>query len=104
MGWSRASTNTSFSTGSSPPPVGFTTSPVTGSWATTWNSRAAIGWRATTPAYLSTTVRGTDHVMRVLVTGGSGFIGSPVVDRPRPRGPEPVIYDLRPSPWHERGS
>jgi UDP-glucose 4-epimerase len=38
--------------------------------------------------------------MRVLVTGGSGFIGSHVVDKLRTRGHEPVIYDLRPSPWH----
>ncbi len=42
--------------------------------------------------------------MRVLVTGGSGFIGSHVVDKLRERGHEPVIYDLRPSPWHEAGS
>ena len=42
--------------------------------------------------------------MRVLVTGGSGFIGSHVVDKLRARGHEPVIYDLRPSPWHEDGS
>ncbi len=42
--------------------------------------------------------------MRVLVTGGSGFIGSHVVDKLRARGHEPVIYDLRPSPWHPRGS
>jgi UDP-glucose 4-epimerase len=39
--------------------------------------------------------------MRVLVTGGSGFIGSHVVDKLRARGHEPVIYDLRPSPWHK---
>jgi UDP-glucose 4-epimerase len=39
--------------------------------------------------------------MRVLVTGGSGFIGSHVVDKLRAHGHEPVIYDLRPSPWHE---
>ncbi|HET9102819.1 MAG TPA: NAD-dependent epimerase/dehydratase family protein [Solirubrobacteraceae bacterium] len=39
--------------------------------------------------------------MRVLVTGGSGFIGSHVVDKLRQRGHEPVIYDLRPSPWHQ---
>jgi UDP-glucose 4-epimerase len=39
--------------------------------------------------------------MRVLVTGGSGFIGSHVVDTLRARGYEPVIYDLRPSPWHD---
>jgi nucleoside-diphosphate-sugar epimerase/UDP-N-acetylglucosamine:LPS N-acetylglucosamine transferase len=38
--------------------------------------------------------------VRVLVTGGSGFIGSHVVDKLRERGYEPVIYDLRPSPWH----
>jgi UDP-glucose 4-epimerase len=42
--------------------------------------------------------------MRVLVTGGSGFIGSHVVDKLRLRGHEPVIYDLRPSPWHEAGT
>ena len=34
--------------------------------------------------------------MRVLVTGGAGFIGSHVVDKLRDHGHEPVIYDLRP--------
>ena len=38
--------------------------------------------------------------MKVLVTGGSGFIGSHVVDRLRARGHEPRIFDLRPSPHH----
>jgi UDP-glucose 4-epimerase len=42
--------------------------------------------------------------MRVLVTGGSGFIGSHVVDKLRDHGHVPVIYDLRPSPWHQPGS
>ena len=42
--------------------------------------------------------------MRVLVTGGSGFIGSHVVDKLRLRGHTPIIYDLRPSPWHELGT
>ncbi len=42
--------------------------------------------------------------MRVLVTGGSGFIGSHVVDRLLAHGHQPVIYDLRPSPWHQPGT
>ena len=42
--------------------------------------------------------------MRVLVTGGSGFIGSHVVDKLRAHGHEPVIYDLRSSPWHPDGT
>src|SRR5579863_6786712 len=39
--------------------------------------------------------------MRILVTGGAGFIGSHVVDKLRAHGHEPVIYDVRPSPWPE---
>jgi UDP-glucose 4-epimerase len=40
---------------------------------------------------------------RVLVTGGAGFIGSHVVDALRAAGHEPVIFDLRPSPYHAAG-
>ncbi|MFI1034691.1 NAD-dependent epimerase/dehydratase family protein [Streptomyces sp. NPDC020951] len=36
--------------------------------------------------------------MRVLVTGGAGFIGSHVVDVLRERGHEPVVYDVREDP------
>lgn len=39
--------------------------------------------------------------MRVLVTGGSGFIGSHVVDKLRDAGHEPVIYDRISSPHHD---
>lgn len=39
--------------------------------------------------------------MRVMVTGGAGFIGSHVVDKLRDQGHEAVIYDRRPSPWHD---
>jgi UDP-glucose 4-epimerase len=41
---------------------------------------------------------------RILVTGGSGFIGSHVVDKLAAAGFEPRIYDLHPSCHHERGS
>src|ERR1700728_2490538 len=41
--------------------------------------------------------------MRVLVTGGSGFIGSHVIDKLKLHGHEPVIYDRRHSPWHAPG-
>src|SRR3954454_10500181 len=36
----------------------------------------------------------------VLVTGGSGFIGSPVVDALVAAGHRPRIYDIRPSRYH----
>ena len=38
--------------------------------------------------------------MRVLVTGGGGFIGSHVVDRLIERGSTPRIFDLSASPYH----
>ena len=38
--------------------------------------------------------------MRVLVTGGGGFIGSHVVDRLLGDGITPRIFDLSPSPYH----
>jgi UDP-glucose 4-epimerase len=38
--------------------------------------------------------------VRVLVTGGAGFIGSHVVDRLAAHGHEPVIFDLIHSPHH----
>ncbi|OQR61448.1 NAD-dependent dehydratase [Streptomyces maremycinicus] len=36
--------------------------------------------------------------MRVLVTGGAGFIGSHVVDALRERGHEPLVFDVRQDP------
>jgi UDP-glucose 4-epimerase len=38
--------------------------------------------------------------LKALVTGGSGFIGSHVVDKLNEAGHTPVILDLAASPWH----
>jgi UDP-glucose 4-epimerase len=43
-------------------------------------------------------------VTRILVTGGSGFIGSHVVDKLAEAGHEPRIYDLKESPHHSADS
>lgn len=42
--------------------------------------------------------------MRVLVTGGAGFVGSHVIDRLRAHGHEPRNFDLVPSPYHVNGT
>jgi UDP-glucose 4-epimerase len=39
--------------------------------------------------------------VKVLVTGGSGFIGSHVIDCVRAAGHQPRIFDLVPSPYHD---
>jgi UDP-glucose 4-epimerase len=37
--------------------------------------------------------------MKVLITGGSGFLGSHVADAVSDAGHEAVVFDLKPSPW-----
>ena len=68
----------------------------TGSLRTTGAHRCTIGRR--------THVACRDgRAMRVLVTGGSGFIGSHVLDALASRGDEPVGFDLVPSRHHPPG-
>jgi UDP-glucose 4-epimerase len=44
------------------------------------------------------------RALTVLVTGGSGFIGSHVVDRLLAAGHRPRIFDRDPSPYHDRAA
>ena len=59
--WSRACTSTSSSTGSSARPVASTTSPATGSWATTSSCPIPTGWRETIPAFRCITGRSAEN-------------------------------------------
>src|SRR5579862_8999736 len=74
-------------------------------------SRTPTGSRRTTGARRSTTGRppcprsrrsaNDGQLVRALVTGGSGFIGSHVVDKLIAAGHEARILDLAGSPWHD---
>jgi len=37
--------------------------------------------------------------MKILVTGGSGFLGSHIADAATAAGHETIVFDLKPSPW-----
>ena len=106
-GMARASTSTSSSTRSNGRRARSTTSRATASWAPATTCPTATGSASTTGACRCTTRperhERRSHAVRVLVTGGAGFIGSHVVDRLLAAGHEPRIFDLRPSPHHEPG-
>ena len=37
--------------------------------------------------------------MKILITGGSGFLGSHIADAVTNAGHEAIIFDAKPSPW-----
>src|SRR5271165_4228973 len=41
--------------------------------------------------------------MRILIAGGSGFLGSHIADAVTNAGHEAVVFDVRPSPWLRAG-
>lgn len=41
--------------------------------------------------------------MRILITGGSGFLGSHIADAVSAAGHEAVLFDIKPSPWLQPG-